>query len=263
MQEFNRVIKLNLTTINKIIDVEYEEAVRFEEISEKVVQLLDEEIKEENWYALIAQQNQQLIYEISTIKARWGKLIKKVESKTYKRNSMIIKRKEIRREIIEREKNIINKVEEGVLSKVIEISREKILSDKWIAGESLNETDKGRLTRDIKEILLLKKDEINKVMIEMIDKKKEIEESEIKVTRLTIGVCKIIAKRMIKRNWYHGLVRKWKKTVRKKKDVQLKCITNRRATHSYRGNEYVMEEKAIKKKKKERKKEKEGKRQRE
>ena len=70
------------------------------------------------------------------------------------------------------------------------------------------------------------------------------------MTRLTIAVCKIIAKRLIKSNWYHGLVSKWKKTVKEKKDVQLKCITNRRATHGYRGNEYVMEGKTIRKKKK-------------
>ena len=163
---------------------------------------------------------------------------------------MFIKRKKVMREIIDREKNIIKEVEERVISEMIELSRKKILSDKWVAGESMNETDKGRLTRDIKEILLLKKDEINKVMIEMIDKKKEIEESEIKVTRLTIAVCKIIAKRMIKSNWYHGLVRKWKRTAKKKKDVQLKCITNRRAIHGYRVNEYVMEGKTIRKKKK-------------
>jgi len=110
MQEFNTVIKLNLTTINKLIDVEHEESVSLEEISEKVVRLLDEEIKEENWYVLMAQQNQQLKYEISMLKEKWGKLFKKIEYKTNKRNLMFIKRKKVMREIIEREKNIIKKL---------------------------------------------------------------------------------------------------------------------------------------------------------
>jgi len=252
MQEFSTVIELNLKTINKIIDVEYEEADSIEGISEKIIRLLDEEMKGENWYVLMALQNQQLLYEISKLKARWGKLINKIDY-TSDMNIMIKRREKKRREKIEGEKSIIKEVEERVFSEVLEMSKNKIKSDRRVAGEKINFTEKSELARDIKEILLLKREEINEVILKLSEKgkTKEIKESKNRASSLTMGVCKIIIKRAIKSNWYYGLIRKWDRRINKKRALHFRCNIRNKKRKSKRKER---EEKEKKKHKDERRK---------
>ena len=107
---------MNTKTINMLIDVEYEEGVNTDEVYKKIIGLLDEEIIEANWYFLMAQ-NKKLVNDINKIKVTWKKLIKKIESKSDKRNVMNIIREEERLKIKEREKNFLKNLKKGFLIK--------------------------------------------------------------------------------------------------------------------------------------------------
>ena len=77
----------------------------------------------------------------------------------------------------------------------------------------------------------MKKEEINEVILKLSEKgkTKEIKESKERVSSLTMGVCKIIIKRMTKSNWYYGLIRKWDRRINKKRALQLRYnIRNRK-----------------------------------
>ena len=85
------------------------------------------------------------------------------------------------------------------------------MSDGWITGEKIKYIDNENLVRDIEEILVLKKVEINEVTLKLNrkSKKQKDELSEEYMSRITKNVCKIIIERIIKCNWYYGLIRKW------------------------------------------------------
>jgi hypothetical protein len=198
-----------MKTIDLLIDVEYEEGSinrDVDEASKKIIRLLDEKIIEENWYMVMAR-NQNILNEINKIKVIWEKTIKKIEYKS----DRISVREERRKNIREKEKIIYDEVEKRVFNRLVEVSQNIIISDKKITEETINDRYRKQLAIDIEEILKLKNVEINEVMSKLNEqgKKQRAEVSEEYMSRITKNVCKIIIERIIKCNWYYGLIRKW------------------------------------------------------
>ena len=104
------------------------------------------------------------------------------------------------------------------------------MSDGWITGEKINYIDNENLVRDIKEILVLKKVEINEVVLKLNKKsrKQKDELSEEYMSRITMDVCKLITDRISKYNWYFRVIRKWNKIFNKKWAVQLRYSKSNR-----------------------------------
>ena len=217
--DFNKAIQKNIKTIDLLIDVEYEEGgsiMGVDETSKKIIRLLDEEIIEENWYIVMAR-NPNILNEINKIKVIWEKSIKKIEYKSNRINAMNKIREERRKNIREQEKIIYDEVEKRVFHRLVEVSQNIIISDNKITEETINDRYRKQLAIDIEEILKLKKVEINEVMSKLNEqgKKQRAEVSEEYVSRITKNVCKIIIERIIKCNWYYGLIRKWGRIKRK------------------------------------------------
>jgi hypothetical protein len=159
--DFNKAIQKNIKTIDLLIDVEYEEGssnMGVDETSKKIIRLLDEEIIEENWYIVMAR-NQNILNEINKIKVIWEKTIKKIEYKS----DRISVREERRKNIREKEKIIYDEVEKRVFNRLVEVSKNIIISDKKITEETINDRYRKQLAIDIEEILKLKNKEINKL----------------------------------------------------------------------------------------------------
>jgi hypothetical protein len=205
---FTKAIDMNTKNINMLIDVDYKEGVNIDNIYKNIIGLLEEEIIEGKWYMIMAQK---ILNDINKIKVTWEKLIKKIEIKSDKRNVMSIIREDRMENIREREKSFLKEVEKRVFNRLVEVSHNIIINNTRIIEETTKDRYRSNLVIDIKEILVLKKVEINVVIAKLNEKGKK-QRDQVGgeyVERITNNVCKIIKEKIIKYNWYYGLCRKW------------------------------------------------------
>ena len=120
---------------------------------------------------------------------------------------MSIIREDRRENIREREKSFLKEVEKRVFNRLVEVSHNIITNNTRIIEETTKDRYRSNLAIDIKEILVLKKVEINVVIAKLNEKGKK-QRDQVGgeyVERITNNVCKIIKEKIIKYNWYYGL----------------------------------------------------------